>query len=208
MQFTLVNKLVAIVGKRASGKSILCKFLVQRQQHLFQDVFVVSATESANKFYETFINKKNIFTEWDVKWIEKFWTTIKASGNCSCDKKNVLLILDDVGSEEDFKKNSSLRLMATTGRHFHLSVIILSQYLYQIAPVVRSNCDYMLAGQMNAKSRDILCDEFLLGHTTKSEFISIYNSASSNHGFMIICNTSVEDVSNVDSIYGKIKASI
>ena len=202
--FTLINKVIVVSAKRNSGKSILCRYLVKTYKDSFEEIFVISMTEGVNSFYKTFINEKNIFCDFSPEWLEKFYDKIEA-GVKEGQNKNVLLILDDCGSEKEFYKNPIIKRICTRGRHIFLGIIILSQYLYQTPPVVRSNCDYLIAGQMNRSSQDILADEFLMGNIDKKEFIRLYMKASSNHGFFVINNSSVKDINDIDLLYGRIQ---
>jgi hypothetical protein len=203
--FTIVNKAVVLCAKRNSGKSYLCRHLVNLYREHFCDIFVISTTECSNGFYSSFVNEKNIFTEFSSEWLEKFYTRVQE--NYSKDKKKYyLLILDDCGAEVDYKKDKTLNKIFTRGRHIGLSVMVLQQYLYQIQPVCRGNCDYLIIGQSNQASVEILAKEFCQGHITKRDFIKMYHQSSSDYYFLVINNSSVKDNSDLNSIYGKVKA--
>ena len=53
IEISLVNKTISVVAKRISGKSILIRFLVDSQKHLFQKIFVICPTEKINPFYNS-----------------------------------------------------------------------------------------------------------------------------------------------------------
>ena len=202
--FTLVNKTTICCAKRGSGKSYLCRYLVKLEQKEFDEIFVISATEDFNNFYKTFINEKNIYSVFSSEWLAKFLDNIEKMTKKG-DKKKVLLILDDVGSEDEFKKDTTIKKIFIRGRHTGISILIMQQYMYQISSICRSNADWVLCGQMNAASVQILADEYLLGLMSKKEFIQMYHRASSNYNFLLINNNSVKNIENIDEIYGKIK---
>jgi hypothetical protein len=192
---------------RASGKSVLCQYLISLYGDCFDEIFVVSTTESQNGFYSTFINPKNIFTEFSSEWLSSFYSKLEEE---SAKKKgiNVLLLLDDCGSEPEFKKDKTVLKAFTRGRHIGLSIIILQQYIYQISPACRGNCDYLLVGQSNTASQEVILKEFRMGNITKKQFIDIYKKSTCNHYFLVINCSSVEDNDDLNTIYGKIKARI
>lgn len=202
-QFTLLRKSILITGMRGSGKSVLCKYLVSLCKQEFDEIFVISTTEAQNGFYSSFINEKNIFTEFSSEWLSTFYKKLEEAS--SKKKLNVLLILDDCGSDPDFRKDRTIIKAFTRGRHIGLSIIILQQYLYQISPVCRGNCDFLLMGQSNNASIDILAKEYLMGDINKKDFVKLYRNSSCNHYFLVINCNSVKDNSDLDSIYGKIK---
>ena len=70
MNFTLVNKIVSLIGKRNSGKSQMLRYLVMQQRSLFKSIFVLCPTESVNSFYKDLIKKENIFDGYNENWVE------------------------------------------------------------------------------------------------------------------------------------------
>ena len=204
MEFSLVNKTTLITAKRGSGKSILCRYLVKAEMDKFDEIFVICPTEDCNHFYSSFLDKRNIFTEFDPGWLEQFYKKIENNvkeGN----KQNVLLILDDCGSEQDFKKNPIIQRVFTRGRHHNISIIILQQQLYMVSPQCRANSDWLFSGQSTQKSIEILAEEFLVGNLTKREFIKMYHKSSSDHYFLLINNNSVKDANDISQLYSKIR---
>ena len=45
MNLDLINKTILCCAKRGSGKSVLCKYLVEHNKDKFEKIFVVSPTE-------------------------------------------------------------------------------------------------------------------------------------------------------------------
>lgn len=205
--FSLKRKSIIIAGMRGSGKSVLCQYLISQYGDCFDDIFVVSTTEAQNGFYSTFINPKNIFTEFNSEWLSAFYTKLEQESTKKKDL-NVLLLLDDCGSEPDFKKDKTVLKGFTRGRHIGLTIIILQQYIYQVNPACRGNADYLLVGQSNTASQEVILKEFRMGNISKKQFIEIYKKSTCNHYFLIINCSSVEDNDDLNSIYGKIKAHI
>jgi len=144
MEFTLINKAVNICAKRNSGKSELVKYLVKQEMNAFDKIFVFSSTEPMNKFYQKYIPKNNIFSEFSEQWLERLYkrmTELKDQ-----DKNyNVLIIFDDVN--DDLHESKMIKKLYTTGRHLNLACIVICQYVNQLPPICRTNCDYMLIGQ-------------------------------------------------------------
>ena len=46
----IVDKAISIVAKRNSGKSYLLRYLVKKQSHKFNKIFVICPTDSINSF--------------------------------------------------------------------------------------------------------------------------------------------------------------
>ena len=207
MNFELKNKIVAFVAKRNSGKSQLLRYMLLQSKHLFKKIFVVCPTESVNHFYSDIIPKENIFDQYSEAWTENLiqkMTQINA-GKKDKESAHVLLILDDCCSDTNFHQSKSLKKLATRGRHIKISVMITCQYIFQVPPVIRNNCDYLLVGQMNSQGVELLTSEFMMGDISKKEFLDLYHSNTSDYGFLVINNNSSSDNSNIDTLYGSIK---
>ena len=98
--FSLQNKALIIIAKRNSGKSILIKYLVKDaiKHNEFQKIFVISSTNSINKFYNDIVPSCCIFEKYSEEWTNTliFKMSEKNQGKTrqSDNPYNVLLILD------------------------------------------------------------------------------------------------------------------
>ena len=205
INFTCLNRCISLSAMRGSGKSEMLRYLVMAEQHKFNKIFIISPTNITNGFYNDFIPKENIFSEWSDEWVENLIEILK---NLNKNKKsqtdspkNVLLVLDDCCSNTRFHSSRTFEKIFTTGRHYFLSCIITSQYITHIPPSARTNCDYILVSNLNNNNVQILADEYTLGNCTRKQFIEIYKKAIPDHGFLLINNSSTKN-NNIDEIYG------
>jgi hypothetical protein len=207
--FTIVDKTIGLIAKRCSGKSILLKHLVNAEKHKFARVFVICPTEKINRFYSDIVNDECIYDTYEEKFVDKLinkMTEINAN-KPNKERKNVLLILDDVVSDHNFHQSPTLKKLFVRGRHINIAIILTFQYLNLIPPVARNNLDTLFVGQMNKQSIDLLVSEFISGEITKEDFIKMYNRCTKDYNFLVINNNSVKD-DDLNSIYGSIKASL
>ena len=211
MNFDIQDKLVGICAKRQSGKSELTKYIISQYGQDFSKIIVISGTEHINGFYKKVkgVDPKFIYEKYDESFINNL---MKKMGVLNKDKtkkdndfKHILLILDDVCSSFNTHASESLKKLATTGRHFGIAMIIIQQYLYQIPPIVRSNCDWVLVSQMNTQSLDILASEYRYGNIETKEFKQMYLKNTSNYGFLLINANCSESNDDLEGIYGNIK---
>jgi hypothetical protein len=198
---------MCLCAKRNSGKSVLLRYLVKQHRDDFSKIFVVCPSEEVNHFYTEFIDKRDIFPKYQEDWVLTLMKKLEGvnSKNEKDNFKRILLILDDCCSDVDFHHSDSLKRIFTRGRHCGLALIITAQYVYQLPPVCRSNCDYMAVSQMNRQGLEILTNDFLMGNITKDEFYKMYYRCTSNYGFLLINNNSASDNNNLDEIYGVLK---
>jgi hypothetical protein len=200
----ILNKIVLLCGKRNSGKSRLLRYILCMEKHNFQNIFLFCPTEEVNGFYKDVVPSSNIFKEYTEEWGNKLFKKMtEVNSNKPCDEcTHVLVILDDCCSDTNFRTSQSFKKMCTRGRHLKISVIITSQYLYQLPPVARSNCDYVACSQMNSQAIKILCDEFCHGSVTKKQFVKFYYQATGNYGFLLINNNCAKNNDDIHEIYG------
>ena len=209
IELTTMNKCIALIGKRNSGKSVLLKYIVNSEYNKFSKVFVISPTECVNNFYKSLVPSNCIFNEWDEEWGNKLINNMSQinAGKSKNEMKYVLLILDDCIVDTNFSNSPALKKVFVRGRHTGVNCIFTTQYLYAVPPIVRSNCDYVVCGQINRQSIQILADEYLSGDLERKDFISLYNRATRDYSFLVInCNSVKSDDPN--EIYGILKAPI
>ena len=112
------------------------------------------------------------------------------------------MILDDLVADLDFHHANGLKKLFSRGRHIFITTIVISQYIYAVPPIVRTNADYIFCGQQNKRSVEILTDEFLSPNMEKDEFVKMYANATKNYGFLVINQNSISDLDNVNEQYG------
>lgn len=207
LEIDIVNRTTSLVAKRNSGKSVLLKYLVESQKDAFSKIFVVCPTETINSFYKSLVDPSCIFDDWNEAWAEdliKKMTKINAD-TVAKDRKNILLILDDVMADTNFANSPALKKIYLRGRHCGIGVIATCQYLYNLPPVCRNNCDWCIVGQMNRQSVHLLSDEYLSGDLDKSGFLKLYNRSTKDYNFLVINNNSIKDSDDLNQIYGIVK---
>jgi len=204
--FTILNKTIGLTAKRNSGKSCLLKYLVEAERHKFNKIYVICPTEKINRFYSDIVDDECIFDNYDEKWVDKLINkmTVINSNKPQKERKNVLLILDDIVSDHNFHQSPTLKKLFIRGRHINIAIILTFQYLNLIPPVARVNLDFLFCGQMNKQSIDLLISEFISGDISKEDFLKMFYRCTRDYNFLVINNNSVKD-DDLNSVYGCIK---
>ena len=145
MELSIVNKTITLVGKRCSGKSFMLKHILQYEAHKFAKIFCICPTESINHFYSDIIPANCIYEsyseEWGTQLIEKL--TAVNSNKKPEEQKKVLLIIDDLIADLDFHHSKTLRNFYSRGRHYGIALLVTTQYLNSLPPLIRNNSDYV-----------------------------------------------------------------
>ena len=201
----VLGKRALFCGKTNSGKSQLMRYILTENLHNYNKVFVISPTERINRFYSKLIPKNCIFDEFSEEWLENLMKHLSDLAEKGDELKRILLILDDVGAENDVKKSKSLQRIMCRGRHIKIDVWVSVQYIYMVPPLIRNQFDYIFAGQGNRQSLEILADEFLFGDITRKQFQHLYHQNTKDYNFLVINTNSIKNSDDLNEIYASIK---
>lgn len=206
MDFTIVNKITILCARRNSGKSELVKCLVNKYRNQFDNIYCICPTEKVNNFYQNagLVKPDCIFDKWSEEWANKLIE--KMTYITKTKRKEVLLILDDLVGDTNFRLSKTIMTLFIRSRHIGISLIVNVQYLNTLSPLMRNNADFIICGQLNTNSVDILCDEYI-SKISKKEFMDMYNKCTKNYNFLIINNTSVK-TDDIDELYQIIKCTL
>ena len=208
MIIDLINKITIFVGKRNSGKSILMKYMMDQNQNDFTKMYLFSPSESVNNFFTSIVKKECIFDQYSENWMSTLITKMTEINKGKTQKdstfKNVLIILDDLGSDVNFHSSKSLSIIVARGRHLGISIFIALQHLNSCPPLLRSNCDYVFCGKLSRNSIELLIENYHTGEIDRKEFICMYNQSTIDYSFLVIYNNAT--ISNdLNLIYTSIK---
>jgi hypothetical protein len=155
------DSVVVFIGKRRTGKS----FLVRDVLYHHKDVPIgtlISATESANKYYSDMIPSLFIHDEYTASVVEnvvkrqkiiikKINKEKERNGNCKIDPR-AFLILDDCLFDNTWVRDKNVISIFLNGRHYKMLFMITMQYPLGIPPSLRTNLDYVFILRENNMS--------------------------------------------------------
>ena len=189
------------LGKRRSGKSVLCEFLIKQMidADLLDLVFLFSPTSAG---FETVIKDTNFrFSSIEplLDIIENYKLMNEYNKLVNKNKKIKLrtaIIIDDFAVEMKGKNFKILEDLAVRGRHYSyeplaLHFFILSQSLTKVPRVVRLNCDILFFNAIaSMKELELILDEnfFVIGSSRdgKREGRTLYESLVQSEDFNFI----------------------
>ena len=189
---------IAMIAKRASGKSYLTREILYHKRDLPSAV-VISRTEKLNKFYGEFIPDSYIFDNFDTDILTRIYSR---QAKCSEDndkrskdgKKQkddrLMLIMDDcMSSKGTWVKDQNILELFFNGRHHHVSFILTMQFSLGIPPELRSNFDYIfLLGEDFISNRKRLYEHYAGMFPTFDIFQQVFNEVTADYGCMVINN--------------------
>lgn len=152
--------IMSIVGQTHSGKSVLTRKLLKGElKNKFDYIFIMSPTIDLSKDWDadfkesprgddrispciTHISDSNEFTPRLKEIFDKQEGIIKTYKKHEVPE--VLIILDDVASEKVFHHNGFLDKKSISSRHYHISLLLISQKISSIGRCLRLQTSYFI----------------------------------------------------------------
>jgi len=187
------DKVVVLIGKRDTGKSVLCKDILYHHKNIPVGQ-VISGTETANQFYSKIVPKLFIHGEFDTQIVQNMIKRQKIlidkinEGDTSIDPRS-FLILDDCLYDNTWAKDKFMRSVFMNGRHFKILFLLTMQYALGIPPNLRTNIDYVFILRENYVSNRKRLYEHYAGMFPSFEmFCQIMDQCTENYECLVINN--------------------
>lgn len=189
---------IALIAKRASGKSYLTKEIIYRKKDI-PTAIAISKTEKLNSFYSDFICDSFIFSDYDTNILSKIYSRqslinednkIKINEGKTPKDDRIMLIMDDcMSSKGAWLKDPNILELFFNGRHHHLSFILTMQFSLGIPPELRSNFDYIfLLAEDFISNRKRLYEHYAGMFPSFDIFQQVFTDITENYGCMVINN--------------------
>lgn len=189
-----------IIGKRATGKSILIKDLLNNNNDIayIPTKNVISCTEEYKKFYENIIPNSTIYYNFSDEIISNIIQTSKTN---ICNKNNLysdesLIIFDDA-ILTSIRNNNYIQELFVNGRNYKMTIILSMSHPMDLSQLVISNTDYAFIFNNNINcSRRNLYDKYATIFPTFEIFNTVLNSLNKYECLVIDlqCNSNkIED---------------
>lgn len=183
------NRVIFIIGKRGTGKTVLLKDLMS---HYPPVDFVVgmTPTEETAEVFRDFMPESCIFHEFNQHKLEQMLSVQRELIRKKINRK-FLLVLDDCLYQKGVLKSLAMRDLVMNGRHLHITLVVCVQYLMDINPDIRANIDYVFALRENIISNRAKMWRFFFGMFAKyDEFSKTMDACTNDFGSIVMDNTS------------------
>ena len=189
---------IAMIAKRASGKSYLTREILYHKRDLPTAV-VISKTEKLNKFYGDFIPDSYVFDNFDTNILSKIYqrqsklnedNAIRVKEGKKPKDDRLMLIMDDcMSSKGTWVKDENILELFFNGRHHHVSFILTMQFSLGIPPEMRSNFDYIfLLAEDFISNQKRLYEHYAGMFPSFDIFKQVFSEVTQNYGIMVINN--------------------
>ena len=192
------GKIIFLLGRRASGKSHLMKELLYYMSKPDLVVAMSPTRDSLNTF-ETFLPKTCIFDRFSQHVVDTI-VTVQRELVKKNKKRTVLLILDDCIYQKGVLKSESMRYILWNGRHDHISLMCIVQYMMEVECGLRGNIDYVFAMREFAKNnREKLYKHFFCHFDKFDIFDKVMTACTENYKCLVL-DTTVKSAVATDTV--------
>ncbi|MBA42445.1 MAG: hypothetical protein CMF62_00360 [Magnetococcales bacterium] len=188
------NPSIAIIAKKASGKTILCATLLKYlfEEDNISEATIISPTEYLNHFYgkkfpNSFIHKKYSRTITQNLLNRQYEMKLKQE-----DHRTVLLMDDCLGVFGEWQKDENFDELISNGRHHGVTTITTFYNPLGIGPTIRGNFDYVfIMRDDNIKNIQRIYDNYADIFPTKELFEKTFPALTQDFGCMVLVNRGV-----------------
>lgn len=166
-----------IYGRRGTGKTTLLKDLVYQNRKLWDKVYLFSRTATLQDDNYYFIPTHHKYENYDENILGQIFEEQKKDVEMKKKNKqekaidNVLILFDDIISEEKIRHSQTFNSLFTVGRHYYITPIVLTQSIggqNGIPKVVRDNVDLVIGfAAHNQVDRELISERYLSQHHKK-----------------------------------------
>ena len=141
------SRILFILGKRHTGKSVLLKDLLYHMPRP-DYVLAMAPTEDTLRMYREFLPECCIFDHFSHEKLERTVSLQRELVNRG-KKRNVMIILDDCLYQKGVLKSTAMWSIFFNGRHDHISLLCCAQYMMEVDVSLRTNIDYVFTMREN-----------------------------------------------------------
>lgn len=176
---------MTVNGKTGAGKSVFIKYLMREFSihKPFDFGIVMSNTAWEGSF--NYVPKKYVFEDFNEDILKNLIKIQKDNLSKSIEKR-AFVLLDDCCSENKMK-SPILKKLAIMGRHYLITVILSTQYVHLLPPVLRANSFYNVFFDLGQGRRELEACYNSYGQRFKNydDFKQYYYDNINNHKFIL-----------------------
>lgn len=194
------NATCMVIGKRNTGKSVLTKDVLYHKRHIPLGV-VMSGTEEGNGWYKSWVPDTFVYNEFDKDALEKVVKRLRVLAKRG-KKQSTYVVLDDCMFDKRIMKERVIRQVFMNGRHWGIFLVVTSQYVADVPPDIRTNCDYVFVTRENIQqNRERLWRMYFGIFPTREMFDAVLTSCTEDYACLVLDNTAVKSNRIEDCVF-------
>lgn len=194
------DRIMLIVGKRGSGKSSLLADLLYSLRDRYDYCMAMCPTmESANMLRQC-MPESSVYNRFSQAKLDVLVQTARELA-AKEKERHFLLVLDDCFYDKSICRSQAFRFLFFNGRHTHVSIILLVQYLVDLPPDLRSNVDYVFSMRESVLANRMKLYKMFFGvFGSFEDFAAVFERCTQNYECICLDNTQASSTP-ADCIY-------
>ena len=192
------SRILFILGKRHTGKSVLMKDLLYHMPRP-DYVLAMAPTEDTLKMFREFLPESCIFDHFSQEKLERTVSLQKELVSRG-KKRTVLILLDDCLYQKNVLKTTAMRHIFFNGRHDHISLMCAAQYMMDVDVSLRTNIDYIFTMRENILTNRQKLYKYYFGQFPKFDDFDKVMSACTQEYRTLVLDGTVSSVEPTDCV--------
>lgn len=182
------SRILFILGKRHTGKSVLMKDLLYHMPRP-DYVLAMAPTEDTLKMFREFLPESCIFDHFSQEKLERT-VSLQRELVSRGKKRTVLILLDDCLYQKGVLKSTAMRHIFFNGRHDHISLMCAAQYMMEVDVSLRTNIDYIFTMRENILTNRQKLYKYYFGLFPKfDDFDKVMNACTQDYRTLVLDGT-------------------
>ena len=185
-----------IIGKRGTGKTTLLRTLMH-QMHMLGHVHLpigMSPTEESMEMMRDIMPAACVHRGMNTAAIGNIIrhqrAVARAEATGGDPREHILLCCDDCSYDKQALRTVEIRDLFMNGRHLKLAFVLAQQYLVDLPPDLRANCDYVFALRDSIRDNVVKLHKMFFGaFSSFSDFEITFKTLTDNYGCIVLDNT-------------------
>lgn len=183
------HRIILVVGKRGSGKSVLLEDLLYNLRDRFDYCMAMCPTLESANMLRSCMPDCCVYNRFSQAKLDLFVQTAREV-TTKKKERSFLLVLDDVFYDKSVCRSQAMRYLFLNGRHAHCHVICLVQYMIDLPPDLRSNVDYVFSMRESVLANRIKLYKMFFGvFGSFEDFAAVFERCTQNYECIALDNT-------------------
>lgn len=180
------GRIVLLVGRRGGGKSTLMTSIMHALRDRLEFAVAMTPTEDSMDMFRKHMPESWIHSGFAGTQLEDM---MKAQRRCSRERratKHLGVFMDDCMYDKKVLKTVSMRDLFMNGRHLRITFCCAVQYLMDMGPDLRTQCDYVICTKEMILSNKMKLWKYFFGMFEKFEdFSNVMDKCTQNYSALV-----------------------
>ena len=137
------HRKVLFIGRSGGGKSVAMRHVLYHMRERVDLAICFTPTEETRKSFETMVPPSCVHDALDLRVVDRALSMQKENVEKG-KERSLLLVADDCAFDKGVWRTSTIRSAFFNSRHFQMGLVLSMQYLMDLSPDLRTNCDYII----------------------------------------------------------------